>query len=152
MYLGITLILVLAIAFITYLFILGKTSLNSSPPTLVKNKLPNCPPTPNCVCSEYFDDSHHYIKPINIASMSDDILMHKIKTTIRHMGGQIQQEQDNYLAATFTSSIFGFVDDFQVRVDPKLRVIQVRSASRVGRGDLGVNRKRVEQFRSRLLK
>jgi len=63
------------------------------------------------------------------------------------MGGIIQVEKDNYLAATFISSIFGFVDDLEIRIEPGQKTIHLRSASRVGRGDGGVNRKRVEQLK-----
>jgi uncharacterized protein (DUF1499 family) len=43
-----------------------------------------------------------------------------------------------------------FVDDVEFWYDPAARVIQVRSASRVGEGDLGVNRKRIEALRAAL--
>jgi uncharacterized protein (DUF1499 family) len=63
------------------------------------------------------------------------------------MGGSVQVEHDSYLAATFTSSIFGFVDDLEIRVDSERKTIHLRSASRVGHGDGGVNRKRTERLK-----
>jgi uncharacterized protein (DUF1499 family) len=63
------------------------------------------------------------------------------------MGGSINVEKADYLAATFTSSIFRFVDDLEIRVDPDKNQVQLRSASRVGRGDGGVNRKRIERLK-----
>jgi uncharacterized protein (DUF1499 family) len=63
------------------------------------------------------------------------------------MGGSIKVEKADYLAATFTSSIFRFVDDLEIRVDPDKNQVQLRSASRVGRGDGGVNRKRIERLK-----
>ena len=63
------------------------------------------------------------------------------------MGGRIEAESDHYLAATFSSAIFGFVDDLEIRVDSSERVIHIRSASRVGHSDMGVNRKRTELLR-----
>ena len=45
--------------------------------------------------------------------------------------------------------MFRFVDDLECRLDAENRVIHVRSASRVGYSDLGVNRKRVERLRAR---
>ncbi len=74
-----------------------------------------------------------------------------LKTTLQDMGGVIRQEQENYLAATFSSNIFGFVDDLEIRVNPEEQLMHVRSGSRVGDSDLGVNRKRVELLRSKLL-
>jgi uncharacterized protein (DUF1499 family) len=63
------------------------------------------------------------------------------------MGGSIQAENENYLAATFSSTIFGFVDDLELRIDPVQKVIHIRSASRVGYSDAGVNRKRIALLR-----
>ena len=63
------------------------------------------------------------------------------------MGGSLQAEADNYLAFTFTSSIFRFVDDLEIRIDTDQDMIHMRSASRVGRSDRGVNKKRIEQLK-----
>jgi uncharacterized protein (DUF1499 family) len=56
------------------------------------------------------------------------------------------------LEATETSRIFRFVDDISVRLraDGETTVIDVRSKSRVGRGDMGANAKRIEAFRKKL--
>jgi uncharacterized protein (DUF1499 family) len=54
---------------------------------------------------------------------------------------------DSYLHAEFTSLIFRFVDDVEFVIDNDAKVIHVRSASRLGTSDLGVNRKRVEEIR-----
>jgi uncharacterized protein (DUF1499 family) len=43
-----------------------------------------------------------------------------------------------------------FVDDLELWFDPVNQTVQVRSASRVGRKDFGVNRQRVEALRSGL--
>jgi len=72
----------------------------------------------------------------------------ELKDVIQRMGGEIVDDQDAYLAATFSSGLFGFVDDLEIRVDRPAGLIHVRSASRVGHGDAGVNRKRVERLRS----
>ncbi|MBP1699934.1 MAG: hypothetical protein H6Q41_5122 [Deltaproteobacteria bacterium] len=64
------------------------------------------------------------------------------------MGGKIQKEQDGFLWATFTSRVFRFVDDVEFRMVSTAGMIYVRSGSRVGYSDLGVNRKRVEKLRT----
>ena len=64
------------------------------------------------------------------------------------MGGSIQAEETDYLAATFTSSVFRFVDDLELRIDADQKTIHLRSASRVGHGDGGANRKRVELLKN----
>ena len=48
----------------------------------------------------------------------------------------------------FASALMGFVDDFEAYVGPGAHVIELRSASRLGYGDFGVNRKRVEAIRT----
>ncbi len=52
-----------------------------------------------------------------------------------------------YLRAEFRSRLFQFVDDLEARVDAGAGALQVRSGSRVGRGDHGVNRARVQALR-----
>jgi uncharacterized protein (DUF1499 family) len=63
---------------------------------------------------------------------------------IEELGGKVVVADDEYVSATFASSIFGFVDDVECRLDASKEQIQIRSASRVGHSDLGVNRKRME--------
>lgn len=138
-------IISLFIAFAVYLFILGLNSKNASAPGLINNKLSHCPDTPNCVNSEYPEQQDYYISPIDI------ITKHKINTSplpllkdiIQDMGGTVMRQDENYLAATFTSNIFRFVDDIELRFDNEKKLIHFRSASRVGRSDMGVNKKRV---------
>ena len=65
-------------------------------------------------------------------------------------GARIVERRPDYLYAQFTTRLMGFVDDAEFWFDPAAGVVQVRSASRVGRGDLGVNRARVEALRARL--
>jgi len=62
-------------------------------------------------------------------------------------GGRIEEVDDSFLHATFRSSLFRFVDDVSCRLDDENNRIHIRSASRVGYSDFGVNRKRVEQLR-----
>lgn len=65
-------------------------------------------------------------------------------------GARIVDSTPDYLYAQYTTSIMRFVDDVEFWYDPKAQAIQVRSASRVGESDLGVNRKRVEAVRQAL--
>jgi uncharacterized protein (DUF1499 family) len=55
--------------------------------------------------------------------------------------------EDRYIHAEFTSALFRFVDDVEFQIDAESGLIHFRSASRVGRSDLGVNRKRMESIR-----
>ncbi|ACB34222.1 protein of unknown function DUF1499 [Leptothrix cholodnii SP-6] len=65
-------------------------------------------------------------------------------------GARIVEQKDDYLYARFTTPLMRYVDDVEFWLDPVAQVVQVRSASRLGHGDLGLNRKRVEQIRAAL--
>jgi uncharacterized protein (DUF1499 family) len=65
-------------------------------------------------------------------------------------GARVVERRDDYLYAQFTTALMRFVDDVEFWFDPAANVVQVRSASRVGRKDFGVNRARIENIRARL--
>lgn len=69
----------------------------------------------------------------------------RIRAIVAQMpGAKIIESKPDYLYAQFTTPWMKFVDDAEFWFDPAAQVIQVRSASRVGKGDWGVNRKRIE--------
>lgn len=107
-------------------------------------KLTPCPDTPNCVSSQS-NDTEHSIDPLPYAQITD------VKRVVNNMERTtIIEETENYLYAEFTSKLMGFVDDVEFHKDDVNQVIHVRSASRLGKSDLGVNRKRVEEIRQQL--
>jgi uncharacterized protein (DUF1499 family) len=65
-------------------------------------------------------------------------------------GAKVVQVNSGYLYVQFTSRMLKFVDDTEFWVDPQAGVIQVRSASRLGRKDFGVNRAHIEAVRAAL--
>lgn len=67
-------------------------------------------------------------------------------------GARIVEARSDYLRAEVSSRLMRFVDDVEFLLDPEARVVHVRSASRVGHWDIGINRKRVEQLRKAYLK
>lgn len=133
-------ILILIVAII----VIRSTSRTGEAPGLVKGLLLRCPDKPNCVCSEFPQDTNHYIDPITIPQNVTFDFLPILKNVILEMGGSVLVERNNYIAATFTSTLFKFVDDLEIRVDMSHHVIHVRSASRVGYSDMGVNKKRME--------
>lgn len=142
---ALTILVILFFLFIIYFFILGVISKSKVAPGLIDSHLSKCPDTPNCVCTENEDHITHYLAPITIpqnGKATDDALL-TLKNIVRDMGGTIQVEKENYFAATFTSALFRFVDDLEIRFDTNKNVIHLRSASRVGHSDMGVNKKRV---------
>jgi uncharacterized protein (DUF1499 family) len=112
-------------------------------------KLAPCPSTPNCVNSQSLD-AQHRIEPLTYNSSPAEA-MADLKSAIQAMQKtKILTENKNYLYAEFTSAIMGFVDDVEFYLDEDAKVIHVRSASRLGQSDLGVNRKRIETIRTKL--
>jgi len=148
MKISLIIITVLILIGVVGFFVLGLMSQSGEFHGLVEGKLSKCPDKPNCVCSEFEADVGHYVEPIVIAAGTASEALSKMKNSVREMGGSIQVENDNYLAATFTSSIFRFVDDLEIRIDLDQKMIHLRSASRVGRSDGGVNRERIKRLKS----
>lgn len=75
----------------------------------------------------------------------------RIRTVVEGMeGARIVRSDGDYLYVQYTTRLMRFVDDVEFWYDPAARVVQVRSASRLGRTDRGVNRKRIEAVRARL--
>lgn len=132
------------------LFVLARVSKSGQAPGLVDGRLAHCPGTPNCVCSEYADDEAHFIAPLELPADSAAGALALVREAIAEQGGTIRAARADYLAATYSTPLFGFVDDLEVRIDSGRGLVEVRSASRVGRGDLGANRKRVERLRELL--
>ncbi|MCX7998833.1 MAG: DUF1499 domain-containing protein [Leptospiraceae bacterium] len=116
-------------------------------------QLKPCPNTPNCVSSfASKDDKTHYIEPITYTSSLQEEMSRLKRVILSKPRTEIIEEKPNYLRAEFTSRIFRFVDDVEFLFDDSIKFIHVRSASRIGRSDLGVNRKRIEEIRSDLQK
>ena len=115
---------------------------------LKDGKLAPCPESPNCVCSEHVSptDTEHFIEPIQ----ADKALWHRCKGVIQKQGGEIITDDSNYVHATFSTPIFHYVDDVELRFDKTAGIIHIRSASRIGRKDFGVNRERMEMLRKAL--
>lgn len=114
-------------------------------------RLAPCNPSPNCVSSQADrGDATHYIAPI-AAGNDPGRTFAEIKRIVRATERvNIGRDDSNYLYAEYRSRFFGFVDDVEFWLDLRAAVIQIRSASRVGYGDLGVNRARIEGIRSQL--
>ena len=134
----------LSVTILIRFYILANQSKNGKSPVLIAGRLSPCPDKPNCVNSEFDEDKSHYISHLNYPVEKSEEIMDLVKAVIQEAGGEIQSEQDSYMAFTFTVSIFSFVDDLEIRLDKSKNIIHLRSGSRVGTSDLGVNRKRVE--------
>lgn len=110
--------------------------------------LTECPSTPNCVNS-FSSDSTHAIAPLKSSDIEKAFV--DLKQVIASQPRtKIIESTENYLYAEFTSKLMGFVDDVEFYLDKASNAIQVRSASRLGESDLGVNRQRIESIRTQL--
>jgi len=107
-----------------------------------------CPATPNCVCSDAPHGDAHYVAPIAAPPDTDWALI--VAAVAAMEGARVQIERDGYAHFTFVSGLFGFVDDVELHARPDSGEIAVRSASRIGKGDLNANRRRVEAIREAL--
>ncbi|AFZ36688.1 hypothetical protein Sta7437_3180 [Stanieria cyanosphaera PCC 7437] len=105
-----------------------------------------CPKTPNCVVSQNADDSHA-ILPITYHTDFDTAREALLKVLTVVPRTEVIEQTDNYIYALSKSRIFKFIDDVEFYFPTDEQVIHIRSASRVGESDLGVNRRRLEQIR-----
>lgn len=102
--------------------------------------LADCPDTPNCHRDEF-----------PVTTDASQAISTLAEIVMQQEGAQIVSQDERYLHATFTSRLMGFVDDVEfLRIaddaETNPRVL-VRSASRLGKSDLGANAKRVEMLR-----
>jgi uncharacterized protein (DUF1499 family) len=114
-----------------------------------------CPDSPNCVSSlSDRDDTEHYISAFNYKSHTQE----EAKETLSRVLSKMERVrpvtlEENYRHYVFISRVMRFQDDIEFlfpdeSVDTDNTLIQIRSASRLGHSDLGVNRKRMEEIRS----
>jgi uncharacterized protein (DUF1499 family) len=105
-----------------------------------------CPASNNCVVSQNADDKHAIdaIAYHTNRNAAKETLL-KVLTVVPRT--QVIEQTDNYIHALSKSRIFQFIDDVEFYFPADESVIHVRSASRVGESDLGVNRRRIEQIR-----
>jgi uncharacterized protein (DUF1499 family) len=114
-----------------------------------EKKLAACPNSPNCVSSQA-PDAGHFIAPFKITGDVEQAWTALKQALIGQSRTVITDETGNTLHAEATSLVFRFVDDIDAILDANARLIHIRSASRVGYGDFGVNRRRMETLRSQL--
>ena len=115
---------------------------------IVNGQLTPCPDKPNCVCSEFPEDVAHVIAPLQLPEGGGEESLAKMKQTIESLGGKIQNSDQTYLAATFSTNFFRFTDDVEIRLDADAGLLHIRSASRAGYSDMGLNQERVGQIRA----
>ncbi|MFO0705652.1 MAG: DUF1499 domain-containing protein [Nitrospira sp.] len=114
---------------------------------MTARSLAPCPSSPNCVSTQATDEGHaiapyRYRKSRAEAKESLKVIVQAMSRT------KLVEEDESYLHYEFTSLLLRFVDDVEFLFDDESKTIHFRSASRVGYGDFGVNRRRMEELRS----
>ena len=111
-------------------------------------------PTPNSVSSQAALHAGHpmqvaaAIEPLPLRGAGPASIAALAERVATMRGARIVERSDDYLYAEFATPLLGFVDDVEFWADAQAGVIQLRSASRLGRKDFGVNRERVERIRA----
>ncbi len=131
---------------VVFLAVLARLSRKPGRLGLVDGRLAPCPPCPNCVSTQATDPAHA-VDPIPFADPAEEALR-RLKAVLADCPRlSIVTEDGPYLRAAAVSRVFRFVDDVEFLIDAEAKRIHFRSASRVGRSDLGANRARMEQIR-----
>jgi len=114
------------------------------------NQLSSCPESPNCVSSDAQDEEHKVVHfrlrgdPQKSWAQMVEVVESLTRTTI-------VTKTETYVHAECRSKLFRFVDDLELLLNPATGIVSIRSASRLGYSDLGVNRKRYKSLRRDLL-
>lgn len=138
-----------AIALVVLMSILSCTGKRPANLGVSATGLTPCPSSPNCVSSDA-PDSEHRVEPFQLAVSPDEAWRRARQSVAERPRTRIVKETPDYLHAECRSLLFGFVDDLELHLRRDEKIIAIRSASRLGHSDLGVNRRRVEKLRDSL--
>jgi uncharacterized protein (DUF1499 family) len=121
--------------------------LSATHATAGPNRLSPCPNSPNCVSSQS-TDSARFIEPLRYTGNLADARQKLIDLLENSKRTRLIRVETDYLHAEFRSLILNFVDDVEFYFSSEDPIVHVRSASRTGYYDFGVNRRRVERLRA----
>jgi uncharacterized protein (DUF1499 family) len=108
-----------------------------------KSLIRPCPNKPNCISSRAKETSRK-VAPIPYQGSFEDARRRLLDVILSFPRSIVVQDKGNYLKVEFHSAIFAFVDDVEFEFDDVSKLIDFRSASRLGYYDFGVNRRRME--------
>ena len=137
----------LSVIIVVCIFMAGCSGVRPTDLGVKDGRLASCPSSPNCVSSQS-RDPEHAVAPLSYTESAPRAMADLKKVILGMKRAKIVEESDSYIHAEFTSALWRFVDDVEFYFDEGLKVIQVRSASRLGKSDFKVNRKRVEEIRA----
>lgn len=129
------------------MFLLSLTASRPSNLGVRDGRLAACPDSPNCVSTQA-EDREYWIAPLTYQGDSSTVIETLEEIVIQQPRTRIIEKSPHYLHAEFRSAFFRFVDDVEFYVEAESGRVHFRSASRVGRSDMGANRTRMELIRS----
>lgn len=136
----------LVVLFFAARFIVEQVSTRPTNLGVTDGQLTACPSTPNCVSSQA-TRTNQRVAPLQL-TVPVEAARNRIINIINGIErSTIVTQTENYIHAEFRSLMWGFVDDMEFYFDEANRLIHVRSAARLGAGDMNVNRNRVERIR-----
>ena len=115
---------------------------------VMQNRFSTCPDTPNCVSSRA-GPGGQYIDPIKYGGTLENARLRLLEVIVDFSRARVVREERAYLHLVFTSLVFRFVDDVEFEFDDSEKLIHMKSASRTGTSDFGVNRRRLESIREK---
>ncbi len=139
-------IMIISVPIILSVVLLGCAGKRPASIGVIDGRLSPCPKSPNCV-SSMAKDEKHYIEPLAYSSERQQAFKALEHVLEQRRRARIVQKADNYLHVEFKSRFFRFVDDVEFYFPKGEPLVHVRSASRLGKSDLGVNRKRMNSVR-----
>jgi len=113
---------------------------------LIDGKFQKCPQSPNCVSTQS-KGKRHGIPPLNFKGTREEAKEKILRIINSLKRTSIITTTDDYIHAEFKTGLFKFIDDVEFYLDDDEKIIHFRSASRVGKSDLGTNRRRMEKIR-----
>ncbi|AXB30479.1 DUF1499 domain-containing protein [Vibrio campbellii] len=125
--------------------LLGLTACSQGVTTMTDRSQSPCGDKPNCVSTQDTREEYN-LTPFNLTESTNIDSIEQVALELP--GAKTAVKEDNYLRIECTSKIMRFVDDLELKIEGDQLI--VRSESRVGYSDFGVNRKRAEQLRSLL--
>lgn len=111
-----------------------------------KSFLADCPDTPNCQCSEASRQSQQ-VDRFTVTKNPSQSIATLARVVEGIAGMEVVQFDEKYLYATAKTSLMQYVDDIEFLLSDDMQSIQVRSASRIGKSDMGANAERINVLR-----
>lgn len=143
-------VVILLFGFCLFFFTTFKVRAMASNQMQNNQRFAPCPSSPNCVSTKAEKSDTHWIEVIRY-ELSDEFIKETLKKILLDLPRtRLVEDDGRYLHFEIKSFLFRFVDDIEFEIVPEEKLIHVRSASRVGYSDLGVNRERVELIRKKL--